>query len=484
LALDRTIAPMKIAFRQFAIISAILVVFFALAIPAIPNLPFFYDEADYAYASHQGVYANWVDRPALNLVQFVRLGIGSGRDASHRVDLSQTIRNFGDIHFYRHWHGPLFYQWLSFVGHWTTHEYTFRLASLLIPAVGAVVVYFGCLWILPSSELISLLAGAFYAFGYSVVASPELAPHQLFVVVSLAELFCLAKLEASGELKWWWWSCFWTGISFVTLEVAFVNIGIQLYFAWRSRAVLLPAIQLWPKSVGLFLATSMILWPAGILKLEPARSYIFMAYLAIFRKGAWGDTTLLETWLIRLRSEPVEWIYVLVAIGIWWLLPKKPEKYAALPFLSYGLVMLIVMLKVNALMPHYVLPYLAPLLVFAGMTIGAKLQGLPKLPRWGLAGTTILLLVAGTYRFVHAHLPSTNSRTLQIIDSANYHPLDGKILLAPQADVTVLHYYFPHAKLALYLDEKDKQRLLAEGQSFDAILSDENEPLQIEYGNK
>jgi hypothetical protein len=135
-------------------------------------------------------------------------------------------------------------------------------------------------------------------------------------------------------------------------------------------------------------------------------------------------------------------------------------------------------------MPHYVLPYLAPLLVFAGITFGATLQGLRKVPRWGLAGATILLLVAGTYRFVHEHLPSTSSRASQIINSANYHPLDGKILLAPQADISILHYYFPHAKLVLYLDEKDKQRLLAEGQSFDAILSDENEPLHIDYGNQ
>src|SRR5208282_1075984 len=125
---------------------------FALALPGIPRIPFFYDEADYVYASHQGWFANWIDRPALNIVQFVRLGLGSGRDINHRAALSQTIRNSGDIHFYRHWHGPLFYQWLGFLGHWTSDEYSLRFLSLLIPAAGAVLVYFGCLWIMPSSQ--------------------------------------------------------------------------------------------------------------------------------------------------------------------------------------------------------------------------------------------------------------------------------------------------------------------------------------------
>ncbi len=452
-----------------------------LTLPGVPNLPFFYDEADYAYASHQGWFANWVDHPALNIVQFVRLGMGSGRDRSRRVDLSQTIRNFGDIHFYRHWHGPLFYQWLGFIGHWTSREYNLRLLSLLIPAVGVILVYFGCLWVMPSSQLSAILAAAFYGFGYSVVASPELAPHQLFVVVSLAGLFSLAKLEASGDVKWWWWSCVWAAISFVTIEVAFVNIAVALYIGSRCRAVLFQSKYIWLRSIGLFLATTLLLWPAGILKLEPVRSYIFMAYLAIFRKGAWGNTTLAETWLVRLRSEPFEWIFVAIALAVWWFLPKKNEKYAALPFLTYGVLMLIVMLKVNATVPHYALPYLAPLTVFAGITLGAAVQNWPTLARGAVATAMIVLVAAGTYRFVHKHLPSTTSRMLQILESAQSRPMDGRILLAPQVDVSVLHFYFPHAKLVLYLDESDKQRALALGQPIDIILSDENEPFRIDY---
>jgi hypothetical protein len=469
---------MKMAWH-WALALALVLGLFVLALPGIPSGPFSYDEADYVYAARQGWYANWIDRPVLNLVQFVRLGLTS-RGENHRLELSQTIRNSGDIHFYRHWHGPLFYYWLGLIANGTSEEHQLRFLSLLIPAIGAVVVYFACLWVIPSSQLIATLSAVFYAAGYSVVGSPELAPHQLFVVVSLANLFCLAKLEASREPRWWWWSCIWAAVSFATLEVAFVNIATLLVFAWRCRAVLRSCSQVWLRSVGLFMAVVVILWPAGIFKLEPLRSYIFMAYLALFRKGAWGNTTLLQTWQFRLHSEPVEWFLVAAAVTIWWFLPRKTEKYAALPFLFYGGLMFAVMFRVNALPPHYVLPFLAPLLVFAGITMGTALQSWPKVVQQAMAGAMILVVAAGTWRYVHTHPPSSYPRIREILFSLRSRPLDGKTLLAPQGDVSVLHYYFPRVNLALYLDEDSKQRAISAG-GIDAILSDEEEPSRIEY---
>ncbi|MGO9774996.1 MAG: hypothetical protein ACLPM3_00220 [Terracidiphilus sp.] len=456
---------------------------FVLAVPGIPSGPFEYDEADYVYVATQGWFANWIDRPALNLVEFVRFGLGLGNDNHHRTELSEIIRKSGDVHFYRHWHGPLFYYWLGLIGNWTLDEHQLRLFSLLIPAVGAVLVYLGCLWVMPSSHLIAILGASLYATGYSVVGSPELAPHQLFAVVSLANLFCLAKLEASRERTWWWWSCVWAAVSFATLEVAFVNIAILLVFAWRCRSILFPCKQFWLRSLGLFLAVGVMLWPAGILKLDFLRSYIFMAYMALFRKGTWGNTTLLQTWQLRFHSEPAEWLLVAVAMIIWWFLPRRTEKYAAVPFLCYGGLMFAVMLKVNATYPHYphyLLTFLPSLMVFAGITLGTALQSLPQRVQRAMAGTMILVVAAGTWRFIDTHLPPSSSRVDQILFTLRSRPLDGKTLLAPQDDVSVLHYYFPRVNLALYLDEGGKMRAISQGR-VDAILSDKNEPFEIEY---
>jgi hypothetical protein len=466
--------------RNLGAIALLVSVFFVLALPGVSHGPFSYDEADYVYAANQGWLANWIDRPALNLVEFGRLGIESGRDIHRRLELSKIIRQSGDIHFYRHFHGPLFFDWLGLVGNWTHDEWQMRFLSLLIPAAGIVLVYCGCLWIIPSSQIIAVLASFLYATGYSVVGSPELAPHQLFAVASLANLFCLGKLEASRERIWWWWSCAWAAVSFVTLEVAFVNIAVLFVWAWRCRSILFPYKQFWLRSLSLFLAVTTVFWPAGIFKLEILRSYLFMGYLLLFRKVAWGTTPLLQTWQTRLRADPVEWLLVGIALIVWWFLPRKTEKYAAFPFLVYGALMFAVMFRINSTEARYVLPFLAPLLVFAGITLGAALQKWPKPLQYGMAGTMMLLVVAGTWCYVKAHTPPANSRSEQIVSSLRSRPLDGETLLAPQGDVSMLHYYFPRVNVAPYTDESSKSRVLSEGK-IDAILSDENQPFAIEY---
>ncbi len=194
----------------------------------------------------------------------------------------------------------------------------------------------------------------------------------------------------------WWWSCVWAAVSFATLEVAFVNIAILLVFAWRCRSILFPCKQFWLRSLGLFLAVGVALWPAGFFKLDFLQSYIVTAYLAFFRKGAWGDTTPLQTWQLRFHSEPAEWLLALVALMIWWFLPRKAEKYAAVPFLCYGGLMFAVMLEVNAATPHYLLTLLPPSMVFAGITLGTALQSLPQPVQRAMAGTMIRVVAAGT----------------------------------------------------------------------------------------
>ncbi len=141
---------------------------FVLAVRGMPSGPFDYDEADYVYAATQGWFANWIDRPALNLVEFVRLGLRLGNDIHHRSELSEIIRKSGDVNVYRHWHGRLFYYWLGLIGligNWTLDERQLRLFSLLIPAAGAVLVYLGCFWVMPSSHDIAILAASLYATG-------------------------------------------------------------------------------------------------------------------------------------------------------------------------------------------------------------------------------------------------------------------------------------------------------------------------------
>ena len=216
-----------------------------LAEKALSGSKYSYDESDYMFAATRGVVPNWIDSPAMSLPEFVRMGMKRGSDAGSRSELSEFIRDSGDIHFYRHWHGPLYFYGLAVLKPWTVDEREMRAASLWIPAAGVLLVYFGCLWILPGEPVAALLAAALYGVGYTVANTSELAPHQLFILLSMTGLFCLAKLEVSGLQRFWWWAVAAIALSIVAMEVAFVGVAVLLLMGWRRRQELRTGISFW-----------------------------------------------------------------------------------------------------------------------------------------------------------------------------------------------------------------------------------------------
>jgi hypothetical protein len=470
-------------FAHLTIAILLVLGFRLLSHPYVLDGPFSYDEADYMYAVSQGYLANWTDRPALSLSEFVRLGLHSGREVQRRTELSETIRGSGDILFYRHWHGPLYYYSLL----WTRHgsepvggqERMVRSASLWIPAVGVGLVYLGCAFLLPDFPAAALLAAVFYGASYTVATVSELAPHQLFVILSLASLVFLAKFDVTRDRRWWWCSVAAAALSFATMEVAFVGVAVLLLYAWRRRIELGTDLRFWIRSVALFIVAVLATWPAGILKLEPLRSYMFMAYLAVFRKGAWGDVTFAETWETRFQSGLAEWLLIVLALLIWRRSRQKPWARAAQPFLLFGVLMLAVMLKVYATSPRYALPFHGSLMVFAGLVLGSVLEGWAPPAKWVTSAVMCSAVIASTWHYLQMHPSRPNLRSQQILQTVNAHPLDGRRVLVPQGDVTLFHYYFPRVSLKLYRNDVEKQAALAAG-GIDAVIA-EGEPVRLEY---
>src|SRR2546430_3158336 len=111
--------------------------------------PYVYDEADYMYAASLGYFANWTDTPTLPLPEFLRIGMGRGRQTGGRQELSEFIRQSNDVLFYRHWHGPLYHFILIPVSRLGLNEHGVRSAMLVIPVLTLLAIYFGCLWLLP-----------------------------------------------------------------------------------------------------------------------------------------------------------------------------------------------------------------------------------------------------------------------------------------------------------------------------------------------
>jgi len=470
---------MRAALAHALVAAALIAGFFLLTNPGVRTEPFGYDEADYMYAASQGWLANWIDRPSISVLEFARIGLGPGRDAGQRSGLSERIRESGDLLFYRHWHGPLFYNWLGILSRWTVDEYRARSLSRLIPAAGIALVYFGVLWLMPKEPATALLATVLYGGGFSVDGALELAPHQLFVVVSLAGLFCLARLELTGERRWWWWAVALFAISFDVLEVAFVGIATLLLEGWRQRRVLNPGGGFWLRSAGLFAGVSLALWPAGIGKLEIARSYGFMAYLAMFAKNlSGGEDTLASMWQWRIEAEPVEWMLAAAAVLIWWRMPKSRARAAGLPFLLFGVLMFVALFSAVATSARYALPFLAPLLVFAGITFAGAMQNWSATQRWVVTLAIALAVASGSWRFVRAHVPPPAVRAPEVLAAVRAHSLAGRSVLVPIGDLPLVHYYFPSIHWVQYRSEAEKQESLRGG-GIGAVIGAE-EPVRIE----
>ena len=453
------------------LVAALLIAgFWWLTTPALRQGPYSYDEADYMYAAAQGWWSQWNDSPSLSLPTFVKIGLESGRDPAMRSQLSETIRQSGDIVFYRHWHGPLYYYGLSLLD--ATNEAGVRATVAWIPAFGILLIYFGALWVFPGRILPALLAAAFYGAGYTVVNTTELAPHQLFVLVSLAPLFFLAKLSLASDSRWWWWAVASTALAFVTMEIAFVGIGVLLIYLDRTS---LFRRRLW-QSLLVFAAVVLALWPAGIWKLSPVRSYLFMGYLAVFRKGAWGNVTFTGTWLTRLQDAPLEWLLVPTAAVLWWLGRRKPEVRATAPFLLFGALMTLVTIKVYSVSPRYALPSLAPLLVGAGLILGLALESWRSAGK-ALAGILILALCAETFIYTQAHPPFLDRRAMQILNAFRTSPPQSTVLI-PKDDVPFFHFYLPAIRYKTYLNDEEKQAALRVGGLAAVLVDDAATPIQ------
>jgi hypothetical protein len=142
-----------------------------------PN-PYVYDEADDMYAASLGYFANWTDTPTLSLPEFLRIGMGRGRQTGGRQELPEFIRQSNDVLFYRHWHGPLYHFILIPVSRLGLNEHGVRSTMLVIPALTLLAIYFACLWLLTglSGSLAAFLGAALFLSSLGV-RSTELAPH-------------------------------------------------------------------------------------------------------------------------------------------------------------------------------------------------------------------------------------------------------------------------------------------------------------------
>ncbi len=448
--------------KHILVLGAILAVFAFLARGQVFPWPYYYDEADYMFAASLGWQANWTDHPSASLVAYIRIGLEDGRDSSKRAGLSAESRASSDVNFYRHWHGPLYFYWLAGLRSLHFDERTTRAASYFIPVATALLIYFGSLWLLPVSEgsVAAALSTAFYLWSYATVFTNEVAPHQLFVLCTIAGLLLLMKWRTTGASRFWYGAVVAAACAFCTLEVAFVLLMVMIACA-PKRKVLNSALP--------FLGTVLVLWPSALVRLSFIKAYLFMAYLALFRKSAWGDVGFLETWRLRFAQSPTEWVLLAIAAILYFRFCDSVTQRLLAPVALYGGLMLIVLLRVNSETPRYMLPFLPAFQLAAGFTFASVLKNWKPVPRYAAACSIGLLLLWNTYGQTRAHPILPAPRLAGVLARVRDAKLEGKKLLAPQNDVPMIHYYVPGILLSGYLNERERSELLARS-DFDAVL--------------
>ena len=433
---------------------AVIVLLAAFLLPIarrVSSDPYVYDESDYMYAASLGFAANYTDTPTLPIIDYLRAGISGEKDAKARQDLSARVRQSNDVAFYRHWHGPLFHYLLIPVSRLGLDERGVRTSMLAIPAAGVVAMYLGCLWLLPGLRgfLAALSASTLFLSSYAVAASTELAPHQLFVFCSLCCLFLLAKAVATGRRAYWYGAVFMTALAFCTLEIALVLILTTGICGYLERRQLNADWAFAARSLTLFLATVLVLWPAAILKLSFIKAYLGLAYLALSRETPWGGAGFLETWRSRFLTSPLEWGIILLGFVLYFRGLRK-DRRILYPVLVYALLATAATLRVLSDTPRYSLVLMPELDLFAGLVLAPTIQRLRRPASIAVVSALIIGMYAAAQYRTLAHRPYSNPRSTAVLSFIHQNHLDDKGLLVPQDDLPMIHYYFPATRLRGY----------------------------------
>ena len=439
----------------------LLALFLLLITRNVASEPYGYDEADYMYAASLGFAANWADVRSIPAADFMRAGL---RRAG-RQSLSQTIRTGNDVLFYRHFHGPIFYYLLIPAIPLHRSEHAVRTALLAIPCASLAVVYFGCLWLAPGAAAFptALMASMLFLSSYSVIESTELAPHALFALCSLASLILLLKAIASGGRRYWYGAVLAAAVAFCTLEVALVLLVTLAICGWVERRRWQADWRFVANSFAVFLATILVLWPAALLRLSFLKACAVLAYLAVSREFAGGSASFLETWRSRMDHSPLEWVLILAA-GI---VLFRTRSRRLLPLALFAALMVLATLPVVTITPRYSLVFMPALDLLAGLALVPSIGPLRR-----PASLAVVLAGAGLYgcawyqAALRPHNP--NPRSAAVLTYIHQNELENKAVLAPQADLPTLHYYFPGMRLRAYFGREPS---IAERAEFEAVAT-------------
>jgi len=447
-----------------------MVAFFWFFRGVVPADRFYYDEADYMFASSQGFRANYVDEQVIPFGQFVQKGFSEGMHEEHRGSLSEFIRKSEDVSFYRHFHGPLYFYWLTVIRQFTDQERVVRWATLIFIVGTAVVVFFGSTFFMgvhywPACSVIFTLT----LFSPTLINSGiQITPHNLFVLVSLLNLVMLVKFLSTNNTFYWFLSVIFLGLCLVTIEYALVNLAVMafclvwqrqtLFNGWKKQQLLFFLVR----SFGLWLLVTLVLWPGGIFKLTILKNYLFHFYYATIRE--YSSNSFLHLWWTRFRESPLEISFIAIFLTYYWsrFFSKRQVNLHLLPLVIYSTVIFLYTIKNRSLNQTYIASMLPPLFMVAGITFAGWLNNSifrNKSKYSFLVGVNLIILV----NFIIFYpIPYEKERKMinnAVVDFFQANNYQEKRLLIYWKYVPTFNYYFKSIPTERY--ENDDERLLS-----------------------
>jgi hypothetical protein len=458
---DRAILPWFLA-----LVALVIVVCTTFAGVASP-MPFAYDESDYMYAGFQGIWANFTDRGAMSMVEFVKKGWELSHDSSQRVSVSQYVRASGDISFYRHYHGPVYAYW---VGFWhllgVSEESSFRATNLILHALTAIVIFLLFPKAFPQFPISTAFVAAvmFLLNRTTLITAVSITQHIFFEVLSVIALLALAIYFQTRNVRWWYASVVLLAIAFASVEIAIVLMGAMLmsvivvhWGEWRTLGALVGKGALW------LLGALALVWPKGLFELDVIKGYLYLAYIAIYRK-TFSPIGPFDLWGFKIRTYPLEFVLPLVAVlaGLW-LWRKSDVRNPLLPFLTYVVMFTAVTMVITAPYAYYHGSLLAAAAIVTGVVYGELWRKTG--PALRIAGFAVILasltfLDIGYYREAKQinEQPSFTRQVLNYLDSASTNgPMYVHYVLVPP-----LHFYRQELVTVGYDADWTVQRLASE----------------------
>jgi Dolichyl-phosphate-mannose-protein mannosyltransferase len=454
---------------------AVLVLAIAIVTPAFRDttnhMPFYYDESDYMYAGTRGLVANYLDRPSLSLVEFIRNGIVLSRDGSKRGDISRVARDSGDITFYRHYHGPMYAYWIALCQKaGVSDEAAFRSSGLIIHCAIVMLIFWMFRYAFPTLPAFSaLLAALAYLLNRTaLVAASVITQHVLFPLFTALTLFFLALFNRTLKRGYWYAATACLGLGFATVESSFVLVGAVLVMLatlydrmkWKQIAIL--ALR----GAAVFLVAAMVVWPKGVLALGSGKGYLYLAYMAVFRKTL-APISPLALWRHKFTAYPYEFVLPALAVLACVIFYRRLSSRAeCTPFLLYAGLFTVATLIITLNYTYYHTSLLLATTVIIGVMAG-ELWNRSKVAGTLAASAALASLVAMTVIY-HRETVEANVGLYEYRGSAIDYvktAASQKTYYVPFTLVPPLHYYAPRAKTIGYDPAASTPDMLAQALS-------------------